>query len=168
MTEKTTISEKIVLLKRIELFESLSVGELAAIASVAEEVDYPAGEIIIKEGDAGDTLFLMVSGEVSVIKDLGEINEIEIDRMTDGEYFGEMALFEDTVRSVSIRTEKPSAFMVLHKQEFKEIVREYPQIALEICKILSRRIRHLHRKIEDRDYCKENISETQSPSLNAK
>jgi CRP-like cAMP-binding protein len=158
MMDETTISEKIVLLKGIELFESLSVGELAAIGSVAEEVDYPAGEIIIKEGDAGDTLFLMVSGEVSVIKDLGEINEIEIDRMTDGEYFGEMALFEDMVRSVSIRTEKPSAFMVLHKQEFKEIVREYPQIALEICKVLSSRIRRLHQKIEAQDHCQEDVS----------
>jgi CRP-like cAMP-binding protein len=154
MTDETTISEKIMLLKGIELFESLSVGELAAIASVAEEVDYPADEIIIKEGDAGDTLFLMIRGEVSVIKDLGELNEIEIDRMTDGEYFGEMALFEDMVRSASIRTEKPSAFMVLHKQEFKEIVREYPQIALEICKVLSGRIRHLHQKIESQDFSK--------------
>jgi CRP-like cAMP-binding protein len=154
MTDETTISEKIVLLKGIELFESLSVGELAAIASVAEEVDYPAGEIIIQEADAGDTLFLMIRGEVSVIKDLGGLNEIEIDRMTDGEYFGEMALFEDTVRSVSIRTEKPSAFMVLHKQEFKEIVREYPQIALEICKVLSGRIRNLLQKIESRDFNK--------------
>ena len=168
MTDETTISEKIVLLKGIELFESLSIGELAAIASVVEEVDYPDGEIIIKEGDAGDTLFLMIRGEVSVIKDIGKPNEIEIDRMGDGEYFGEMALFGDTVRSVSIRTEKPSDFMVLYKQEFKEIVREYPQIALEICKVLSSRIRHLHRKIEDRDYCKENISEKQSSSINAK
>ena len=152
MTDETTISEKIMLLKGIELFESLSVGELAAIASVVEEIDYPVGEIIIKEGDAGDTLFLMIEGEVSVIKDFGEINEVEIDRMTDGEYFGEMALFEDTVRSVSIRAEKPSAFMILHKQEFKELVREYPQIALEICKVLSGRIRKLHQKIEARDF----------------
>ena len=158
MTDETTISEKIMLLKGIELFESLSVGELAAIASVVEEIDYPVDEIIIKEGSAGDTLFLMIEGEVSVIKDLGEINEVEIDRMTDGEYFGEMALFEDTVRSVSIRTEKPSCFMVLHKQEFKEIIREYPQIALEICKVLSGRIRKLHKKIEARDFNKEDVS----------
>jgi CRP-like cAMP-binding protein len=158
MTDETTISDKIMLLKGIELFESLSVGELAAIASVVEEIDYPVGDIIIKEGDAGDTLFLMVRGEVSVIKGLGEINEIEIDRMADGEYFGEMALFEDTVRSVSIRTEKPSAFMVLHKQEFKEIVREYPQIALEICKVLSGRIRHLHQKLETHDHNKKDVS----------
>ena len=158
MTDEATISEKIMLLKGIELFESLSVGELAAIASVVEEIDCQPSETIIEEGSYGDTMYLMIEGEVSVIKDLGEINEVEIDRMTDGEYFGEMALFEDTVRSVSIRTEKPSCFMVLHKQEFKEIIREYPQIALEICKVLSGRIRKLHKKIDARDFNKEDAS----------
>lgn len=153
MTDEKTISEKIMLLKGIEIFQGLSVSELAAIASVVEEVDYPAGEIIIKEGTSGENLYLMINGEVSVIKDLGDINEVEMDRMTAGDYFGEMALFEDSVRSASIRTEKSSAFMVLHKQEFKEIVREYPQIALEICKVLIGRIRHLHQKIESRDFC---------------
>jgi len=157
MTDETTISEKIMLLKGIEIFESLSVSELAAIASVVEEIDYPAGEIIITEGSSGDTLYLIIKGEVSVIKDLGKINEVEIDRMTAGDYFGEMALFEDTVRSASIRTEKSSALMVLHKQEFKEIVREYPQIALEICKVLSGRIRKLHQKIEARNFCKQDV-----------
>ncbi|MFO7556137.1 MAG: cyclic nucleotide-binding domain-containing protein [Desulfobacterales bacterium] len=153
MTDEKTISEKIMLLKGIEIFQGLSVSELAAIASVVEEVDYPVGEIIIKEGTSGENLYLMINGEVSVIKDLGDINEVEMDRMTAGDYFGEMALFEDSVRSASIRTEKSSAFMVLHKQEFKEIVREYPQIALEICKVLIGRIRHLHQKIESRDFC---------------
>jgi len=58
-----------------------------------------------------------------------------------------MALFEDVLRSATIRTEQDSRLLVLHKQEFKEIVREYPQIALTICKILSGRIRKLHKKL---------------------
>jgi CRP-like cAMP-binding protein len=68
-----------------------------------------------------------------------------------------MALFEDVERSASIRTELKCNFMVLHKQQFREIVREYPQIALEICKVLSGRIRKLHKKIENRAYCKEEL-----------
>ena len=152
MADEVTISDKIMLLRGIDIFESLSVSELAAIASVAEEIDCTPGEIIIQEGTVGDTMYLVVKGEVSVIKDLGEINEIEIDRIKAGDYFGEMALFEDAVRSVSIRVEEPSSFMVLHKQEFKELVREYPQIALEICKVLSGRIRNLHTKIEKREH----------------
>ena len=148
MADEVTISDKIMLLRGIEIFESLSVSELAAIASVVEEIDCTPGEIIIQEGSVGDTMYLVVKGEVSVIKDLDGINEIEIDRINAGDYFGEMALFEDAVRSVSIRTEEACRFMVLHKQEFKELVREYPQIALEICKVLSNRIRTLHTKIE--------------------
>jgi len=152
MADEVTISDKIMLLRGIDIFESLSVSELAATVSVVEEIDCSPGEIIIQEGTVGDTMYLVVKGEVSVIKDLGEINEIEIDRIKAGDYFGEMALFEDAVRSVSIRIEEPSSFMVLHKQEFKELVREYPQIALEICKVLSGRIRNLHTKIEKREY----------------
>ncbi|MGW8324347.1 MAG: Crp/Fnr family transcriptional regulator [Desulfobacterales bacterium] len=157
MVNNLTISDKIMLLKGIDIFESLSVGELAAIASVAEVADTPAGQIIIEEGTFGETMYLIIQGEVSVIKELGKVNEIEIDRIKPGEYCGEMALFEDVERSASIRTEMKCNFMVLHKQEFREIVREYPQIALEICKVLSGRIRKLHKKIESRAFCKEEL-----------
>lgn len=142
------VTDKILYLKGIEIFEELSVGELSAIASITEEVISEAGEVVIKENDPGDTLYLVTSGEVSVIKGLGGKSEFEIDRIGEGDYFGEMVLFEDIKRTASIRAEKASRFLVLHKQEFKEMVREYPQIALHICKVLSGRLRRLHKKIE--------------------
>ncbi len=147
---ETTLSDKIILLRGIEIFEGLSVGELAAVASVSEEVDFPAREIVIREGEPGETLYLIIKGEVSVIKGLGGGNEIELDRIASGDYFGEMALFEDIRRTASIRTESDSRLLTLHKQEFNQIVQEYPQIALEICKVLSLRIRRLHEKIKER------------------
>ena len=150
METETSIPEKILRLKNITIFEGLSASELAAIASVTEEVQYPAGDNVIKEGEAGETMFLIMNGAVSVIK--GEAKEggqeIELARIGTGDYFGEMALFEDAVRSATIRTAEESRFLVLHKQEFTEIVREYPQIALHICKALSSRIRKLHEKIK--------------------
>jgi CRP-like cAMP-binding protein len=105
------------------------------------------GEIVIEEGTSGDTMYLVVKGEVSVLKGRGEETTIELDRISEGDYFGEMALFEDTVRSASIRTEKETRLLVLHKREFTEIVREYPEIALHICRALGSRIRKLHEKI---------------------
>jgi CRP-like cAMP-binding protein len=129
------------------------VSELAAVASVTEEVDYPVDEIVIREGESGETMYLVIKGEVSVIKGMGEEGgrEFELARIGAGDYFGEMALFEDTVRAASIRTAEASRFLVLHKQEFTEIVREYPQIALHICKALSGRLRELHEKIKAYD-----------------
>ena len=151
METEISIPDKILRLKGINIFEGLSVGELAAIASVTEEVDYPVGEIVIREGESGETMFLIIKGEVSVIKGAGEEGEreIELARIGTGDYFGEMALFEDAVRSATIRTAEEARFLILHKQEFTEIVREYPQIALHICKALSGRIRELHEKIKN-------------------
>ncbi len=153
MQNEVMISDKILLLKGIEIFEGLAVSELAAVASVTEELNCPPGEIVIKEGSSGETMYLIIDGEVSVIKDLGKKSELELDRIRAGDYFGEMALFENVVRSASIRTEQESRLLVLHKQEFNEIVREYPQIALEICKVLGGRIRTLHEKIKSQTYC---------------
>ncbi|MBT6499121.1 MAG: cyclic nucleotide-binding domain-containing protein, partial [Deltaproteobacteria bacterium] len=61
---------------------------------------------------------------------------------------GEMSLFEDAPRSATIRTVKDSRFMVLQKNEFSEIIREYPQITMHICRAFCQRIRELHVKID--------------------
>jgi hypothetical protein len=147
LMKSITISDKILHLKGIEIFEDLSVNELAAIASVTDEISALSSEVVIKEGEPGDTMYMVIEGEVSVIRGYGGKEEIELERIRPGDYFGEMALLDDIVRSATIRTEKECRFLVLHKEEFKEIVREYPQIALHICKVLSRRIRKLHEKV---------------------
>ena len=150
MATEVVITDKILLLKKIEMFEGLTVSELAAVGSVTEEVRFRPGEVVIKRGEMGETMYLMLDGEVSVHIGDESGSEIEVDRIKAGDYFGEMALFEDVPRSATIRTETDSRLLVLHKQEFKEIVREYPQIALTICKVLSSRIRTLHEKIKQR------------------
>jgi HEAT repeat protein len=153
MEAEITIPDKILRVKGINIFEGLSVSELAAIASITEELDCKKDEIVIKEGDAGETMYLIINGTVSVLKGVEKegAREVELARMGAGDYFGEMALLEDTVRSASIKTAEDSRFLVLHKQEFTEIVREYPQIALHICKALSGRIRELGEKLQNNE-----------------
>ena len=150
METEITIPDKILRVKGINIFQGLSVSELAAIASVTEELDCGKDEFVIKEGEAGETMYLIIKGTVSVLKGVEkeDAREVELARMGSGDYFGEMALLEDTVRSASIKTTEDSRLLVLHKQEFTEIVREYPQIALHICKALSGRIREQGEKLQ--------------------
>jgi hypothetical protein len=152
LADAITVPEKILHLKRIHIFENLSVTELAAIASVTEEAVYPPGEIVIREGEQGDTMYLVLKGDVSVLKSREgeqEGHEMELDHIRTGDYFGEMALFEDTLRSATIRTAEETSLLVLHKRELTEIVREHPQIALNICKVLGGRLRILHEKLKE-------------------
>ncbi len=148
-TSPIPLTDKILYLKNIEIFSDLSINELAAVASVTEEAAFTAGEQVFREGEQGDTLYLVVEGDVAVIKDCGAEKELELDSIGAGDYFGEMALFGDDRRSATIRVKEDSRFLTLHKLELQEIVREYPQIALHVCRVLSMRIRHLHGKIFD-------------------
>jgi CRP-like cAMP-binding protein len=148
-TDSIPLTDKILHLKHIEIFADLSVNELAAVASVTQESFFDEGDVVFREGEHGDTLFLIVDGDVAVVKDCNVEKAIELDRIGAGDYFGEMALFGDDRRSATIRVKNNARFLTLHKQELQEIVREYPQIALHVCRVLSMRIRRLHGKISD-------------------
>ncbi len=138
--------DKIIHLKKIYVFSDLQVRELAAIGSVTEERDFPKDEIVVREGEPGDTMFLIISGEVSVIRNYGTEQETLIAKITEDDYFGEMALFEDKPRSATVRTDTDAKLLVLGKLEFEEIMREFPQISINICRVFSQRIRELQRK----------------------
>lgn len=148
-TQSISLAEKILLLKKIDMFSGLSVSELAAIAGVTREMTYEKNEEVIRQNRAGETVFLIIEGQVSVIMERGNGNGERIDRMTSGSVFGEMALIDDSPRSATIRTLTACRFLVLHKQEFKETAMEFPRIALQLCSVLSQRIRHLHSLVQD-------------------
>lgn len=151
MEKETTIAltDKILYLRNTEIFDGLSISELAAIAAVTQEVVFSEKETVFFEGERGDTLFLIVEGDVAVIKDREGRDAIELDSIGAGNYFGEMALFGDDHRSATIQVKKAARFLTLKKEDLQEIVREFPQIALHVCRVLSIRIRHLHSKISE-------------------
>ena len=144
------LGDKILLLKEIDIFSGLSASELAAIAAVTKELDYPEDYEVIKQNSVGETVFLTVEGKVSVIMERDSGREEVIDHMEGGSAFGEMALIDDSPRSATIRTVSPCRFLILHKQEFKETAMEFPRIALQICHVLSQRLRNLHSLVQEK------------------
>ena len=140
--------EKILLLKGIEIFSGLAPSELAAIASVTKVLAYAEDRIVIKQNDVGETLFLIIEGRVQVIMEQAEGKEVLLNHIEAGGAFGEMALIDDAPRSATIRTVEPCRFLILHKQEFKEIAMEFPRVTLQICSVLSQRLRDLQGKFQ--------------------
>jgi CRP-like cAMP-binding protein len=134
-------------LKTIGIFQGLTVAELAAVSTGPQFISCGSNEVVMREGDPGNALYLIMEGGVSVIKGKPGRKRLEIATLTPGDYFGEMALLDEAPRSATILTTGPSRFMVLYKADFDRLVTESPQIALNICKTLSRRIRSLHERI---------------------
>ncbi|MCB2194002.1 MAG: cyclic nucleotide-binding domain-containing protein [Deltaproteobacteria bacterium] len=153
MSQETSLSEKILLLRRMEIFEGLAVAELAAVAAVCQDDEAQSGDNIITEGDAGETMYLIVKGKVLVTQKGDDGCAMELANLGEGDYVGEMALFDDAPRSATVTADGPVQLLVLYKREFDETVREYPQVALQMCKELSRRLRNLHDKIHAIPVC---------------
>ncbi|MBF0550422.1 MAG: cyclic nucleotide-binding domain-containing protein [Deltaproteobacteria bacterium] len=146
-TPMLPIMDKILLLKKVKIFSGLKVNELAAIASVVTEKEFEPDAVVVKEGEAGTTLYLITEGNVSVIKNMGQPSEVILDKLIENDYFGEMALFDSKPRSASIKTLGPTKMLTLNKLEFEEIVKEYGKIALAFCQVFGERLRKLHDKI---------------------
>ncbi len=139
--------ELVIQLKKIPLFSDLQARELAAIGSILRERVFPAGEVIIQEGSPGDTLFLVMSGRVKVIKEMDSPNPILLAEIGPEEWFGEMALFDRQPRSASVVAAEETHLLELGRFEFEETMREFPGIAIHACQVFTRRLRELQEKL---------------------
>ncbi len=131
------------MLDKVALFEGLSEAQLARLSDKAPVRTYPKGAIVINEGDEAGTLFVIVSGAVKAYLSDENGKEVILSTQGQGEYFGELALFDDTPRSASVAATEPCKLMVLQKSVVQEAVRSDPDIALKLLKGMAGRVRRL-------------------------
>jgi len=118
-------------LKRVSLFASLNEDIIDALANKVELVSFKKGEVIIKEGDAGDCLYLIRSGFVKVSRGPLDHEKI-ITYLKDGSYFGEMALVRDEKRSANIVAMTDVEAVRIGRREFGQILSLYPEVEDQI------------------------------------
>jgi CRP/FNR family cyclic AMP-dependent transcriptional regulator len=125
-------------LRSVPFFSGMSKGELAAIAKQTDEVDAPAGKVLAREGDFGSEFFMIDAGTAEVTRDGEPIAELGA-----GDFFGEMALFDNQMRSASVRAAEDTECLVLTKWDFNAELTTSPTITHAMFKILARRIRDM-------------------------
>jgi hypothetical protein len=139
--------ERLLALKRVDLFQQLSLEQLEAIATVTQEADYLPGEVIVREGDPGDRLFLLLEGEVRVVKGHGSAREIPLPNLRAVDYFGEMAVLDDEPRSATILAATPTHLLTLDGESLRELIRGHPEISFSIFRVLTRRLRAVEKRL---------------------
>jgi len=138
--------EKILFLKRISIFKSLSSQELRMIAEVVSEEEFAAGEVLFQEGQLGDCMYLVVEGKVAIFTGTPpKIKTLAV--FETGDFFGEMGLYDDKPRAASAMARDASRLLVLRKNDFCELISEYPEVALGIMKELNQRLRDTNMKL---------------------
>ena len=128
-------------LKEISLFAMMEAGDLKKIARHCQAHEFKDGEVITREGDHDGRLFLLVSGQARVVKDLGGPRERQVAQMGPRSYFGERALIDDFCRTASVLAEGPVRAIALEDWNFREYIHKYPSLAIELLQNLARRLR---------------------------
>ena len=133
----TTI-ERVLFLKRVDLFSQLHGEKLAQVSQIAREIDFRKGARIFNEGDMGNSLYLIMNGTVDVIK-----NSRKIASLNEGECFGEMAILDSEPRSATIIASSDIVCLEISRDDFYELMADEHEISHGIIKVLIRRLRNV-------------------------
>jgi CRP/FNR family cyclic AMP-dependent transcriptional regulator len=135
------------LIAKVSLFSFMTKRDLQRIANLARHHIFRQGDVIIKEGERDGRLFIIVQGEVEVIKNLGSKNQKRLNTLGPTMYFGEMALIDDLVRSASVIAKDNARLLSLEQWNLRQEIEKYPIIAVELLQMLSRRIRAIEKRM---------------------
>ena len=135
------------LLRNVPLFVTLPDSQLALLTSVVSRRSYPRGTTVIAAGDSTDSLYVVISGRLKVMMSDDEGREVILSMLGPSEYFGEMALIDDSPRSASVITLEPCELLVLAKRDFKKCVAENFEMSMTLMRGLVKRLREADRKI---------------------
>lgn len=115
------------ILARMPLFRALNDREILRLLQVVEVHPYKDADVVIREGDRGEELFIVLTGSVKVMR-----GETELARLKPGDHFGEMALVRNQPRSATVLSDLDSELMVIRRTDFFDILRNEHQLAVKL------------------------------------
>ena len=135
-----SLMDRILFFKRVPLFANLPPVDLKQVASIADEELFSDGEEIAREGEVGDVMFIIVSGEVRVCaRDNG--TELEIARRKAGDYVGEMAVISREPRMASLIAVGDVRTLCIDQKSFESLLRERPDVSWSVIQELNQRLK---------------------------
>ncbi len=132
-------------LRQMALFAELDEPTLAHLSERFSVENVPTGQLVCRQGDPGDKLYLIARGQVEVLVRHAEQEEQCIDIMGDGDHFGEMALLQDAPRNATIRTRTNTLLLTLPKSAFLALLAELPPLRTVIDRQIERTLRNRER-----------------------
>ena len=140
--------ERLLALRRVPLFERLSLDQLQSIANAMGEETFVANEVVVREGEPGSDLYLLLEGEVAVYTGWGTTQPVELNRMRPVSYFGGMAVLDDARRTASVVVTRDARLACLGGQRLKELVLQMPEISFGIFRELIARVRRAEGELQ--------------------
>jgi CRP/FNR family transcriptional regulator, cyclic AMP receptor protein len=137
------------LLAEVDLFGSLPPEAIERIAAAAQARTLRRGDVLFREGDPGDELFVVESGRIAIANKSFDGRESVVALMEAGDVFGEMSLFTGEGRSAEARALESSRVNAVPFEPLRELFREQPELLWDVVALLARRIRNMDLALAD-------------------
>lgn len=129
------------LLARIPFFTSLPAEELDRLASELEVLNLASGEILFREGDPGEHLYIVVKGELEILMAPDTDDELLLNLLYEGEYLGEMSLVQPGGhRTASARARGDVVLLTMSRKQFLDLIQRHPELSSAMVNVLSQRL----------------------------
>lgn len=134
------------LLATASIFNDLSDEQYQILVPYVGSVTLGEGELLFNEGEMGNQLCFVISGELEVIKQSMQGESVVINTLNTGDTVGEMSIIDELPRSATIKSKTSAKLAILTKENFKEISEKHPKISINILKNIARKLSlHLRR-----------------------
>ena len=141
MSEVTLSINKIDILKKVPIFSGISSKDMEKIVAVTHQKKYRKDNMILIEEEAGQTMFILMSGQVKVSRISEDGREVILAVMGEGDFFGELSLLDGQSRSANVTVIKDSEMLLINRDDFLNLLNEFPQIAIQLLRELASRMR---------------------------
>lgn len=144
----SVVSPSLVLLRALPLLSGLGREELEKLSRVSGRRRAARGELIVRAGEAADSLFILISGSARVTNSDEEGREVILATLTAGEFFGEMGLIDGSPRSADVVAQEVCELLVIGRSDLQRCMQDHFEVALKVMQILVQRLRAADSKIE--------------------
>lgn len=136
-------------LARVPLFAGLPEDQTARLEEVTQRRTFRRGEVIFHKGDTGSTLYMIVQGQVKIVLPSDSGEEALLAVLDPGDFFGELSLIDEEPRSATVVATEATETLLLHREDFLKFLTASPGLAVDMLRILARRLRETDEFIED-------------------
>ncbi len=140
------------LLASVPVFDALAPDDLAQVAEVAVPRSFPPGHIIFREGDSSDTCYVIGSGHARAMRENADGRSIALAHFGPGDIFGELAMFDDELRSATVQTLDEVEAVAILGADMRRLMRQHPDLAVKLVIGLGRRLREANERLSRQSF----------------
>ena len=140
------------LLGRVPVFSTLELGDLERIAEMAVPRQFEPGQAVFREGDSSDTCYVVREGHARAVRSHADGRTITLATFGPGDIFGELAMFEDELRSATVEAIEPTSVIGVLGPDMRRLMSEHAQIAVRLVIALGRRLRETNERLSRQSF----------------